>query len=267
MQIINVIFNKLGDLVLWPVSGAHAWLLVLWSSFVIALVAMLIFKGCTQQQALRSARDRVLARILEFRLFKDDVWAVFGIFGRVVRATAVYFCRTVPAFLILLVPLVLLIIQVGVRMEWRPLKVGEKALVYARMPAGQPMLEAAPSLIVETEPFQSQDMYYWRIRVQEKDPQAWVQFRSGNGAVRQPVAVGGGMPAITPERSSGSFWKTLEYPREPPIPASAGIAVTGVEYPRRHLRIGLHDINWLLAIFICSMLFGLVLKYPLRVEL
>jgi hypothetical protein len=40
-----------------------------------------------------------------------------------------------------------------------------------------------------------------------------------------------------------------------------------VTYPKAQLWLGGLDIHWLLAFFVLTVLFGLVLKRPLRVEL
>ena len=75
------------------------------------------------------------------------------------------------------------------------------------------------------------------------------------------------LAAVSTERNSGGFWSALAWSREPPLPADSSLQQLAVTYPVRELRVFGWNVNWLLAFFVLTMVFGFALKKPLGVEL
>ena len=91
-------------------------------------------------------------------------------------------------------------------------------------------------------------------------------FRNGAAAERKSVNAGRALVAVSPARVRDGAWARLLHPAEPPLPAGGPLRELAVDYPRREITLGGRRVNWLLAVFVLSLGFGLVLKYPLRVE-
>ena len=81
------------------------------------------------------------------------------------------------------------------------------------------------------------------------------------------AATDGQMVRVSPRRLRGGIWTRLLHPLESALPAGSLAAAVTVDYPSRQLRLGSHRVNWLVALFALSLLFGLLLKRPMRVEL
>ena len=74
------------------------------------------------------------------------------------------------------------------------------------------------------------------------------------------------MKKVSPKRVENRFWDRVLFPAEESLPKDSAIAEVRVDYPRRSLKFFGHEINWLVAIFIASIVFALVVKRPFRVE-
>ncbi|NCC52389.1 MAG: hypothetical protein EOM20_14385 [Spartobacteria bacterium] len=271
-NIINKIMYALSYALMAPFRGMSPWLALVWISALVGFFALLIFKYFSSQERLTAAKQVVFARVLEFRLFRHDVWSVFGIFGRVLLSTGGYLRFAIKPFFLLFVPLVLLLFQLAGWFEWRPLRPGESALVHARMGEEQPLadknrLVASPSLLVETPgvAVRSEHMMVWRVKALAPDAAAWLETEADGESVRKAIVISEDLVQVSPARVSG-FWAALENPGEVALPSDAAWESIRVAYPRRHFRIGHWDIHWIVALFLISMVFGLVLKKPMRVD-
>ncbi|NQU11013.1 hypothetical protein HQ590_09500 [bacterium] len=95
----------------------------------------------------------------------------------------------------------------------------------------------------------------------------WVEVAAGGRTLRQPVAVGRTLAPVAPRRTAGDFWSALTSPRAEPLPAGSTLEQLVVIYPVRDLQVGSRRVNWVVAFFVLTLVFGFVLRKPLRVEL
>jgi len=270
MNIINTVMYAVSYALMRPFKHTSPWFALIWVSAVMAFSALLVFKYFSSQDRLAEAKQVVFARVLEFRLFRHDVWSVFGIFMRVLVATGGYLRYSLKPFLLLFVPLVLLLIQLAGWFEWRPLLPGESVLVYAQAVAQEPpdgTLTTSSELTVETPGFVMTEnaQTFWRIKAVDLAETAWVAIDCGGQSIRKSLMITENLVQVSPKRVLG-FWTSLEHPGESVLPPSSGLSEIVVDYPRRNFRIGRWHVHWMVALFLISMIFGLVLKYPMRVD-
>src|SRR5262245_1883410 len=80
---VNAVLNPLFGALCWPVH----WLPAEWQVAVLALpaavLALAIYKVSSNQTAIRHAKSRIVAHLLELRLFRDDFRVMLGAQGRV----------------------------------------------------------------------------------------------------------------------------------------------------------------------------------------
>jgi hypothetical protein len=95
-------------------------------SAVTGIVMLVLYKYTSPQKAIRKVKDRVHARILEMRLFKDNFGTMIKAMGGMFAANFMYFgCNLLP--LILLVLLVIPVCaQLNMRFGYRSLDVGDR---------------------------------------------------------------------------------------------------------------------------------------------
>ena len=136
------------------------------------LAAAWVFRHATDRTAVRIARKRVYARLLEFRLFADDPLLIFRAQLALVAENARLFTLLLPATLISGIPLAWIVLQLDAVYGYRPLTVGQAATVTAQLDSGiqsgdaHSSLETPPGILVETPPVRDFEdrQISWRIR-------------------------------------------------------------------------------------------------------
>jgi hypothetical protein len=271
---LNACLRTLTALVMRPFAVASPWPGLIAMSALIALVALLAFKFCSNQVALKRQKNRLFARLLEFQLFRDDLVGIFGAFGRVVVTTGLYLKESLKPLVVLFVPLVLILVHLAGWFEHRPLGRGEEMLVSVKLaderdPAQAGVsLAASPSLQIRTEPFISRAEHevVWRVALAADAGEAWVEATVDGRSQRKTIATGGRLVPVSARRVRDGFWTRILNPGEPALPADAAIASIDVRQPRREILLGNTSVHWVVAIFVLSLAFGLVLKYPFGVD-
>jgi len=273
-QVINAICNFVCDLIMSPVALASPWPGILAASFFLAILVLLAFRFFSNQPALRRARGQMLARLLETQLLGSNPLSIFGTFGRIVVSVLRYTKESVKPLLVLIIPMTLFLIQLTGWFGSRPLREGESFLLTVRLDRSYDVVDTpvSPSnsggIRVETGPFLStvDNEVAWRLRSEIEDQDEWVDVSVGDQTMRKQVTVTALTRKVSRERVRGAFWASLAHPSERPLPRSGPVLSIGISYPARDLFLGSVNVNWVVAIFVVSTLFALVLKYPLRVR-
>ncbi len=254
-------------------GSASPAVVLLVHSLVIALLAVAVYALVSNQRGIRAARNRMLARLLEIRLFRDDPVSVLGSFRRVLAATGIYIAASLKPLLVLVPVVVLWIGQLAGWFEWRPLAKGESVVVSMKLrdgvsPLAQPaLLEVPPGFVVETPAFRSvhTNEVAWRVKAIEAG-NGVMQCSAGAAVVGKEIVAGGSLERVSPKRVGDRFWDRVLYPGEESLSAAVPVAEVRVDFPRRSLRFFGHEINWVFAIFLASIAFALVVKRPFGVE-
>jgi len=240
-----------------------------------SIVMLLVIRWVQSPASIRRAKDRLIARVLELVLFRHDAWISFTAGGRILAANLSYLRTLLWPIVISAVPCILVLSQLSCWYAWRPLKAGEAVLVEVKLRDGFAVLEQSVSLSVptnvrvETEGARvlAPAEVAWRLRA-EHDGSGWIDVVVGDEApVRKHLVVGETLQKVSLRRSRRGFWESLLYPAEPPIDKTSSVVEVDVRYPPRILYLGNTEIDWVLAFVVLTMIFGLLLKRPLRVQL
>ncbi len=291
------LLNTVVDLLLAP----FRWLppevgLTVFSVFL-GLVVMLIFKTTSNPARILRVRNRALARILEMWLYRDDPWVSLGSFGRVFRDNTRYLGVMTLPLLASLLPALLLLAQAYDWFDARPLHPGETALVVARLKPDAPAdamrrLELsvrvqgfsdgyrASSFIpaasggtcvqIDSPPVRTPALgeIAWRVRAYASPADhAVLALTDADGSIcgEKFVQAGNGLARVSRCRVTGLLdW--LLHPGEPRLSTNQPFTRIEVLYPEAsYIFFGLR-MGWFPAVLILSLLAGLALKKPLRVE-
>ncbi|MGD9873264.1 MAG: hypothetical protein AB7T27_03235 [Kiritimatiellia bacterium] len=254
----NRIISAACAAVIGPLMGVSHWLALAAISLLTALVALLVFKCCSNQKKIRRAKDIALARILEIRIYKDDLLGIFSAFGRILAATLRYLGLCLLPLIVMILPIGLMLVHMGAWFEYRPLQIGNVSLVtVSASDPGSVILESSSGIRIETDAFILPDQTVtWRIAVADASTPQQVIVRSGGEAYPRIVAAAG--TGIYP-RLDSTVMGRLANPIEESIPPDGSVKYIEVQHPKS----GRH---WILGWLVLSMLAGLILKYPLRVE-
>jgi hypothetical protein len=251
----------------WLVLGVHGTLMG-----ILALVTYAMFSN---QASIKRTKNRLMARLLEIRLFQDDPITVLGAFGRVLTGTVAYMKDSLKPLFVMLPIVVLWIAQLAGWFEWRPLNIGESVVVKAALKAphkvaDQPAaLEVPQGFELETPPFRSKagNEVLWRLRASGPGSGP-LTVQAGGGSAEMPIVSGPGLAEVAPRKLSptSSFWDRVLYPMDKLLAADSAFDEIRIDYPQRTMTIGGFEINWLIWLLLVSIILGFALKKPFGVE-
>lgn len=269
-SIINVIFDGL-----FAVAGLLGGEAALWIISAIAGVALLlIFKITSNQTAIRQTKDDIAASFLEVRLFKDDMRQMMSAQGRIFGAAFRYMLHALVPMLWMIVPVLLMLIQLNQWYGYRPMEVGQKAVVTARLDTDQRLgdyeqleLRGDDGVIVETPPLRIESLKQvnWRVKIESEGLHQLTLLVDGE-EIKQPVHAGKGFTKITPVRVRGA-WPELWNPGAETLQGEQPVHHFEITYAEAEANLLGIKMHWVIVFFILSIVFGFAFKGIFRVEI
>ena len=275
MGIVNLVFGRIVDIILLPFRGASPWFGMAAVSLLTALLMLEVYKLTSNQAAIRRAKDKIKAHLLELRLFKDSMRVTLRAQAAILKANLSYLAANLKPLLVMIVPLVLILAQLSLWFDRAPLLPGEETLVKVGLeedadPVSLPMeLEASPGLEIASPAVRIPDEHEvaWRFKATAAGP-GRLTLRVGGLTLVKSVVVGGKpMTKVSPLASRGSLWKQVLYPGERAVAAGTPVRSIEILYPAKILRIFGLNVHWLVAYLILSIAFGFAFKGVLKVEI
>lgn len=216
-------------------------------SILAGVAILLVFRYTSDQAAVRRAKGIAQAHLLEFRLFMDDPVLVLRAQRDLVVANLRFLKLMLRPFLWMLVPMGLLLAVLEAFYGHAPLRVGDAAIVTAKVKdaAASLTLQAPDEIAVETPPVHvlTERQVSWRIRPQ-RAVTTDLQILDNGQAVTKRISAGNGIHFLSERR--GSLLSLLLYPTEPPL-SGHEIEWIEIRYPPAVI-LHLHWLIWFLAI-------------------
>ncbi len=275
IDLLNFAVSRIADAALFVFQGANPWTAMTVLSLVTALLMLAVYRFASDQAEIRTAKDKIIAYLLEVRLFRNDLQASFRAQGNILRYNIRYLGLSTKPLLVMIVPLVLAMIQLDQWFGYEPLRPGEAALVKVRLKDGYQSsresitLEPGRGFTVESPPVRidREGEADWRIRAAE--PGHWNLSVAVNGqsVAKGLVVEGDSLTRIAPARVARNWFDQLANPGEPSIPDSSPVRSIEIYYPGRTLNFFGWQLHWLVAYIALSILFGFLLKPWLKVEI
>ncbi|MBI3470004.1 MAG: hypothetical protein HY013_01440, partial [Candidatus Solibacter usitatus] len=223
------------------------------------------------QEAIRRAKNRLKAHLMELRLFSDEPALVWRAHLDLLSANLRYLSLMLRPAVILALPMVALLVQMEAFYGRAPLTPGRASIVTMQLKepldpaAAPPALQTPPEIAVETPAVRaiSERQVSWRIR----------PLRAGSGRLRielpggpvdKKIEAGEGLRYLA-ERRVGSLAGLFWHPGEMPL-SNPAVDWIEVHYPPAAVPwfgLELHWMIWLVAI---SMVGALLLKGRFRVS-
>lgn len=237
----------------------------------LGVIFLLAFRQFSNQRAIRAARRRVQASLYELRLFVDEPRLIWQAQATLLWVNCRYLALMLVPALVLCVPVALLISFLEPYYGKAPLSPGKPVVVTVKMShpltsaAPDPLLQAPPGFAVETPGVRISLVHEvsWRLR----------PLRPASGSLRivfptqiftKRVVAGSGARFLSTRRVR-SLWQLFWHPTESRLPRG-NAAWIEIHYPPRSIHwLGI-GLNWIVWLFIVSILTALVLKRPLRVS-
>ncbi|MBM3307323.1 MAG: hypothetical protein FJY74_03270 [Candidatus Eisenbacteria bacterium] len=275
MQTIQNALTKAFDIFLRPYELFPPIVGLLVVSALTGVVMLLIFGRASDQARIARAKDRLKAHIMEMWIFRSDPRAMFLAIGGVARHNLVYLRHSLRPIVFLLVPVLLIMVQLGIRYAHGPVPVGATTRVTAYLregaaPTTTPMTLSGPlGVRVLSRPLRvdSERRVVWNV-LAETPGEHRLTLETPGGRLTRSLAVGplqrvGKVRAVAAREGT---WDAFLYPSATPIPRDSVVERIVVEYPPRDLRVLGLNVHWLVVFFAVSVAVGYALKGVFGIE-
>lgn len=247
--------------------AAALWII----SAVTGVLMLVIWRYTSNQDAIADVRRKISANLLASKLFKDNLSVTFRAQRQIIfQALRLLVCSVRP-MVIMSIPFVLIMVQIGLRYEYRPAAADAQVGVTVTLRPGveftgpESMIELPAGIETNAhDPCRAVGLRTvdWRITASEPGTHA-LTFGTGADRVRVPLTVGDGFERVS-STSGGGFWDRLLYSSEPSFPASSMFESVQIDYPTRSTPICGWDVHWLISLLILSIVFALIFKVLLK---
>lgn len=263
--VFDVLFGALG--VLTPAGALLAF------SALLGVLMALVFRWTSNQRGLRTTADRSRAALLAIRLFKNDLNVTLTSQVDLLKAAGLRLWYSVPALFVLTGPFALILAQVGLRYEYRPLRVGETAVVEMRLSdqawesQGDMELATSAGAQVETTAVRAPHdrTLAWRVRATKPGLQT-LRCRVGGQTVEKTLRVvnrnsPADLQATSVVRPGPGLWDRVLHPGEPGFDEQSPVRSVELHYRRaRATPIFGVDVPWWATVLLTSMLAALLAR-------
>lgn len=270
---INVPVNALAKALFGFIAVVPGWLSNTIISAVAGVVLLVIFKYTSNQRAIGKVRDDIKAHMLALKLFKDSISVTLRAQGRVFRGAFLLLFYSIRPVLFMIVPVVLLLSQLGLWYQSRPLLCKEEALVSLKLngqrSGSRPdvTLSSNDTVEVVTGPVRvsAGREVVWQVRALQ-DGIHNLDFYVGGERIEKELAVGDGFMRVSAKRPGRRWSQILMYPAEKPLGSNSAVSYITIDYPERSSWTSGTD-YWVVYFFIASMVFALLFKPVFKVRI
>ena len=260
------------DLLLRPFRFARPIYPLALLSLLTTLLALLVFRYGSNQRAIRRAKDRLEAHLLEVRLFQDQLRVVLRAYTRLLDGTLIYLRHSVRPLALLALPLLIIFVQLESYFGYSPVQTGNNFIVKARL-AGTTSLDEVslhlPDGLKLTSPplrLAEEKEIDWRVQA-DRPGQYTVDVMVARKAFTKQVTVGEGLARVLRARARTSLVEHLLHPGEAQLPAAGPLETIEVQYRPRSVRLAGFDLHWLVPFLVITLLSTLALKGIFRTEI
>jgi hypothetical protein len=269
---LNAVANALGRWALAPIGVLPGWLSATLVSATTGVLLLAVFKYTSNQRAIQQVRDDINAHLLALKLFKDSASVAVRAQGRIFLGAFRLFVLALVPMAIMAVPVTLVLGQLALWYQSRPLRVGEDAVLTLKLngdiESPWPDVRLQPTDALETTlgPVRvlSKRSVCWNIKARESGYHRLVLHVDG-WAVDKELAVGDGFMRVSTQRPGWSWSDALRHPWEQPFGLDSPVRSIAIDYPQRPSWTSGTD-SWAIYWFVVSLVAALGFRRVLKVN-
>jgi hypothetical protein len=270
---LNSAANRCAAILLAPVAWLPGWVSATAIAVGTGVLMLLIFKVTSHQSAIKRTRNQIKANLLALSLFKDNVWVGLRAQGRILVYAGRLMLLAVVPMLIMTLPMVLVLGQLALWYQARPLHLGEEAVVAVHLRSDAPIaldevqLSASEAAQATIGPVRvpSKEMVCWNVRAAKTGVHELVFSIDGESFTKQ-LAVGDSFMPTSLERPAWHWSDVVLHPREAPFAADSLVQSIEVAYPERDSWTSGSD-AWLVYWFAMSLVAAFAARPLLKVNI
>jgi hypothetical protein len=237
---LNAPANLLGRLLLAPLGVLPGWLSATAVAAVTGVLLLAVFKYTSNQRAIHRVRNDIDANLLALKLFKDSARVALRSQGRVLVGAGKLFVLAVVPMLVMALPVTLMLGQLSLWYQARPLRVGEESVITLALGGGERSswpavsLEPTDALEVAAGPVRvrSRREVCWSVKAREPGSHS-LAFRVGDQTIAKDLAIGDGFMRVSAERPGWDVSSILMNPWEAPFRPGDPVRSIAITYPER----------------------------------
>lgn len=271
MDVFNHFVTVFFDFVLKPFEGLQPFYGLLFLSFLSGVFLLKLFGMVSNQKAIQKTKDKIQAHILEIVLYQNQLGLSMRGMLRTLRANVAYLKHALLPLVVLTVPCVIILAQLYIRYDHRPLKVGEETTVeiVADPTAGldEWALSTTDGLEILGPPFKikARGEATWRLKALADGKQTAI-LQDGGRRYEKNVYVGESDGKIVPGRFR-QWFQSLLHPGEKRLDPNSKLKAITVTYPEITHDLFHIKFNWLVLFLIVSVAGGWLLRGALKVSI
>lgn len=249
--------------------------LALWSLSLLTGVALIfLFKATSNQDRIKATRDAFKARILEMRIYQDDIILIFKALGGALWTNVTYLRASLWPIVVLLVVALPVFVQLDERYGRTHLDAGDTAMLTVTLKDGvDPMttpvvLDGGTAVSVDSPPVRvpAQREINWRIKVNQPGRHPF-KVTVYDTAYEFPVSAEESNAAIGYTRTANSVADPFLHPGLPAIPKNSAVQSVHLTYPERDYWLAVWKAPWWVVFLVVVSLGAIIPKFLFGIEI
>lgn len=263
------------DIILAPFARLHPLVGLLVVSAVTGVVMLWIFGKTSNQAMISATKSKLRAYIMEMWLFRNSPAVMFRAIGNVVRYNIQYLRHSLRPIVFLIIPVLFIMVQLGIRYAHEPLAPGETTVVTVTLADGvrateaDVALEAPDGLRVVSPPLRmnATGEIEWKLQAERCGTRA-IGIVTPAGRIEKTVVAGEDLGTIrfAGLKPRAGTWSSFLYPAEPPVPRDSIVRSVEVQYREKQGLLFGATFHWLWIFFIASVAIGFAFKDLFGIE-
>lgn len=253
--------------------GSHHTVALVVLSLLTGVLMAFVFKWTSNPRAIKTAKDRLKARILEMRIYQDDPLLILRAFGGTLKSNGVYLSKLLRPVIFLVPPVMIVFMQMDARYSHRPLSEGSQTILSVTLADGTDpyttpiTLETPPGVVAETKPVRvaGPPEVDWRLRITEAGTHT-IAVKVAGEAYTFPLVAGPAYRMIGAARHRDGLMEPLLHPALPAIPDQAPIAGVSLRYPSASYPLLAWNVHWIVVFLAYSLIAAIALKFIIKFE-
>ena len=262
------------DLFFLPFSGFEPFWGMLAISAFTGVLMVVVYKFTSNQDGIARAKERIRGHLLETWIYREQVRVMLCAQKKVLLANLKYMGLNLKPLAVMLAPILLIMINLNLRFGTAPLAPGERGLIKAARRSAvlieemNESLDAPAGVMVETLPVRlaSQGETYWRFKV-DRPGNYILKIKASGVLYEKSLQAARQVQRVAPLRSANAL-DEIFYPGEPAMPEGPLKSIEVMYRSESPLIPGTHwRPHWIIQYLVLSIIFGLAIRGPLKVEI
>jgi hypothetical protein len=237
------------------------------------VLLLVIFKYTSNQRAIGKVRDDIKAHLLAMKLFKDSISVTLHAEVRVFKGALLLLFHAIIPMLVMIIPVSLLLAQMSLWYQSRPLLPGEAAVMTVKLNdnvgGNWPTINIEPTPVAEVTigPVRvfSRREICWEIKALENGNHC-LTLNVDRHQIEKELVIGDGFMRVSSTRPAWNWANILMHPAEEPFAPDSIVQSVTIDYPNRLSMTSGAD-WWLIYFFIASMVFAFISRPLLKVRI